>query len=385
MDNVTNWLLGQRLLERMQNPMPTAMDLPLASSQEPVTRPIPYLSWNQGPSTDRRAPANELWPAPTPYDQSELQDEALAAQRAREAAAMRMQRAVRPPGGRQEGALTEFVRDAVIPQSPLDYGLYALGAPFLRPAVRAGMLGLGAAMESSPAEAGVLRRLGSRIAQRFSGGGGPVGGTRPHWLQPEDFPAPPGLPMDPASVFGRQQAMQMDSFMSLGHGTGWRFNAFSPARLGSNTGSPQARRAIWLEVNPRPGGIAEEFALMAAQQPGGTPIVMPLLHRFNRRGEINLTGRESREEISEILNRAVQEHWARGYDALLVNNYRSPGNVIGTTLAIRDGSQLRFPWARFDPARMFDRELTAGIAGAAALPPLVGAFVADHDPFANVR
>jgi hypothetical protein len=191
--------------------------------------------------------------------------------------------------------------------------------------------------------------------------------------------------MDPASVFGRQQAMQIDPFMNLGHGTYSRFRAFNDELRGSNTGSPQAMDSIWAEVNPRPGGIAEEFALTSAQRFGGTPIVMPLLHRFNRRGEINLTGRESREEISEILNRAVQEHWARGYDALLVNNYRSPGNIIGTTLAIRDGSQLRFPWARFDPARMFDRELTAGIAGAAALPPLVGSFVADHDPFANVR
>lgn len=78
---------------------------------------------------------------------------ALMAQDAREAAALRLRQSVRPEAGRQEGALTEFVTDAMIPKSPLDWATIALGGPLSR-GVKTGILAAGGVLESDAAQAG---------------------------------------------------------------------------------------------------------------------------------------------------------------------------------------------------------------------------------------
>ncbi|HSR80690.1 MAG TPA: hypothetical protein VLL28_07935, partial [Hyphomicrobiaceae bacterium] len=60
---------------------------------------------------------------------------------------------VEDPGQKEEAAKRVF--DFAVPQSPLDFGLMAMGGPFRWP-IKAGALALGAAMEPSEAEAGKL-------------------------------------------------------------------------------------------------------------------------------------------------------------------------------------------------------------------------------------
>lgn len=382
MSTVTDHWLANILMS--PPPRPTAFDVVPGTSRSQVAEPIPHLLPHQEQPAYLRRIADALVRGQSQQQSSRPIDEALTAQQAREAAAAQMQRAVRPPGGRPDGPLMEFAREMMLPQSPSDLALYALTGPF-KPAVKAGLLGLGLAMDSSPAQAAPLRRLFTRGAERGAGTGGPVGTSRPVWLQPEELPPLPGLPMDPGSVFGRQHAMRFEPFMPLGHGTGGRFTAFDSGRRGSHTGSPQASHTWWTEVNPRLNGIADEFAIEAAQKFRGTPYVMPLIHRSERRGEISLTGRESRDDIRRIMDESVREHWGRGYDALIVNNYTSPGGRKGTILGVRDGAQLRFPWAYFDPARKLDSTLTYGLGGAIVLPSMAGQWYADQDANPSTR
>jgi hypothetical protein len=86
-------------------------------------------------------------------------DREIAAQAARESAARKTAYAVLPTYGRQEGALTQFQEDAIIPKTPLDFALLATGGPFARWA-KVGALSLGALLDStSDAEAGPLGKL----------------------------------------------------------------------------------------------------------------------------------------------------------------------------------------------------------------------------------
>src|SRR5262245_49769156 len=95
-------------------------------------------------------------------------DYAALAEQAREAAALRTRRGVIPPprlgvtiGGRQEGELPAALANFLIPQTPLDVAMYALGGPFGR-AAKIGMLGAGAYFTDVPeAQAGP-----SRVAQK---------------------------------------------------------------------------------------------------------------------------------------------------------------------------------------------------------------------------
>ena len=95
---------------------------------------------------------------------------------AREAAAFRMRQAVRPMYGRTEGAATSLPEDMLIPKTPLDAGLMMLGAPGR--AAKLGGMALGAALQSSDAEAGPLGRV-QRAAIKLGGAGWmlPVGGV----------------------------------------------------------------------------------------------------------------------------------------------------------------------------------------------------------------
>jgi hypothetical protein len=79
---------------------------------------------------------------------------------------------------------------------------------------------------------------------------------------------------------------------------------FDPAKLGSMTGASTARQGVWSEVNPQPGSIADQFAEMAAQKTGGNQMVVPLVHRADRPGVIELNGDEKEHEIAATLSDA---------------------------------------------------------------------------------
>jgi hypothetical protein len=86
------------------------------------------------------------------------------------AAAYRQRRAVMPPGGRQEGALTQFVKDVVTPQTPIDVGLMFATGPF-RPVVKTAALAVGAALQPDEAQAGIgsqATRIGRGLADRVA-------------------------------------------------------------------------------------------------------------------------------------------------------------------------------------------------------------------------
>lgn len=135
-------------------------------------------------------------------------DHARAAQAARESGAMSTAYAVRPFHGRQEGALTQFQEDAVIPKTPLDFALLMAGWPFARSA-KVGALALGALLDSATeAEAGPLSKLIK---------GGTKAGSR--------------LSMDLASRLERARQMGFHTDLPLAHGTHVEHLGFNGGRV----------------------------------------------------------------------------------------------------------------------------------------------------------
>jgi hypothetical protein len=261
--------------------------------------------------------------------------EAAQALEARNAAAYSQRQSVRPIGGREEGPVTDFVREAAnpIPQSPLDVGLLALGGPF-KPLVKALVLGASGALESSDAEAGRRPRLpGSAAARRAS-----------------------RLPMDDEARMARAKAMGYRMDMPLGHGTSREFTAFDPSKLGTAMETPTSRRGFWLEIDPQPGGVAERHAKLAAERLGGAPRVMRLVHRSDNPFTYRMRGTESFDDINNVVARA----WDEGFDSVTIHNYRH-GAKRRSILVVRDPSQLRDPSAVFDPRKRNSRDLFSSV------------------------
>lgn len=67
----------------------------------------------------------------------------------------------------------------------------------------------------------------------------------------------------------------------------------------------------------------------------------------------------------------LADAWEHGHDAVRLNNFTIPGGRKGRMLVVKDESQLRSPWAKFDPARKYDTDLLAGLASAGALAPIL--------------
>jgi hypothetical protein len=177
------------------------------------------------------------------------------------------------------------------------------------------------------------------------------------------------LPMDTASRMARAEEMGIRMNLPLAHGTApiQPIMAFDPARGAATTGAAPARMGVWSQVL-RPGqgsGIADEFAEMAAAKTGGNPQVMPLVHRTEKPASIRLTGEELNHEIVATLD----DLWSKGYDAVMLKNYTSPGGKVGDILVVKDPAQLRSPYAQFDPAKRNSANLLASGAGAAVLGP----------------
>lgn len=241
------------------------------------------------------------------------------------------------------------VVDFMMPTGPLDVGLTFAAGPFGKAGGKVAAATLGAMLESDKAQAGV----GSR-AVRW--GSGIVNRNRS------------ALPMDEASRMARAREMGFRLDLPLGHGTAplVPFREFDPSRLGTMTSAAPARLGVWAEVNPKPGGLAEDFARLAAEKTGGIPRVMPLLHRTDRPGRIALTGDETRNQIAATLAKA----WDDGFDAVMFNNYTMRPGQTGSMLIVKDPTQLRDPSAVFDPAKKYSRDLFAGFAGAGLFAPL---------------
>jgi ADP-Ribosyltransferase in polyvalent proteins len=268
--------------------------------------------------------------------------EALMAQDARTSAAARMMQSVRPEGGGQQGALTEFAHDVVIPKSPLDWASYALGGPLSR-GMKAGLLAGAGIMESDEAEAGKAGRL--RAA---------AGGSRERLARM--------LAMDQESRMARAREMGFRTDEPLYHGTNRAFESFDPARRGHTTKAESARLGVWLATDPE---LANSFAILSASELGyrGRPQVYPLYHRAQRPATLRLRGQESDREVAATIAQA----WDDGFDAVKVFAPNASPTVI-----VKNENQLRSQFARFDPAKKDSTNLSAGLAGLGLFAPLAG-------------
>jgi hypothetical protein len=191
-------------------------------------------------------------------------------------------------------------------------------------------------------------------------------------------PRAAALPMDLASRMARAETMGFRTGMPLYHGSANTFSAFDPARRGAMTGAAPARQGVALAVEPEVANEFAEIAGRATSNPTSTPQVYPLLHRADKPAVLTLSGEETNLEVAATLADA----WERGHDAVMIRNFTTPGGQTGkNVLFVRNENQLRSPFAVFDPARKWDRDLLAGIAGLGAVPAL-GLMPVDHDPFA---
>jgi hypothetical protein len=68
----------------------------------------------------------------------------------------------------------------------------------------------------------------------------------------------------------------------------------------------------------------------------------------------------------------LADAWAQGHDSVLLKNYTLPGGISGDVLVVRDPAQLRSPFAQFDPAKRYSRDLLAGLAGTEIFAGLYG-------------
>lgn len=171
--------------------------------------------------------------------------------------------------------------------------------------------------------------------------------------------APPveRLPLDTASRMERAGQMGFRTNMPLYHGTAPQvpFAEFDPAMRGAATQVRSSRQGVWAATDP---ALAAEHAAGAAARTGGQPQTYPLLHRTERPANIHLTGKETEAEVAATLKDA----WSRGYDAVRINY---PKGGPAPSIVVRDESQLRSPFAAFDPAKKYSRNLLASTVPAA--------------------
>jgi hypothetical protein len=161
--------------------------------------------------------------------------------------------------------------------------------------------------------------------------------------------------------------------MPLYHGSAAEFGAFDPKFRGSVTGNPMARMGVAAARDPE---YANYFAQLAGRK-SGDPQIYPLLHRTDNPINLTLRGGESPFAIAGTLADA----WDAGHDAVMIHNFPShlgPQRIV----FVKNENQLRSPFAVFDPARKWDPDLLAAIAGIGAVPAL-GLMAVDHDPFAG--
>ena len=180
------------------------------------------------------------------------------------------------------------------------------------------------------------------------------------------------LPMDLASRMARaaEQGYRLD--MPVYHGSGAEFT--SP-RAVPTTAAGMKTPGVSVALDPR---VASEFAVAQRDSEPGNPQVYPLLHRAENPAILTLDGTEKHGEVVGALRDAFEA----GHDAVMLKNYTTPAGLKGQKIIIvKSGDQLRSPQAAFDPARKFDANLLAGIAGMAVVPAAGLAVAVDYDPF----
>lgn len=206
-----------------------------------------------------------------------------------------------------------------------------------------------------------LNMIGIRSPFAELGGIGIAGGKPSKPSKPSSV-----LPMDEASRLAREQEMGFRPSLPLYHGTASDFTSFDLAKGGATTGAAPARSGVWSALSPQ---MAEEFAVAAADRTGGSPRILPLVHRTEKPGVIHLSGAERNHEIAATLAKA----WDDGFDAVMLRNYTSPGGRTGDILVVREPSQLRSKFAAFDPAKKGSSDLLASFAGLGLAPAAVAA------------
>ena len=108
-----------------------------------------------------------------------------------------------------------------------------------------------------------------------------------------------------------------------------------------------------MEVHPP--GIQDE---KPASRGTGNTSLMPLVHRAERPAVVRLSGDEKNHEIAATLAQA----WDDGYDAVMLKNYTSSGGKMGDIVVVRDPSQLRSPFAAFDPEKKQSANLLGSVS-----------------------
>jgi hypothetical protein len=63
----------------------------------------------------------------------------------------------------------------------------------------------------------------------------------------------------------------------------------------------------------------------------------------------------------------IENAWADGYDAVIVDNFTVAKGRKGSVLIVKDPAQLRVPWAKFDPTKRNSSNLLSGFAGTGLL------------------
>jgi hypothetical protein len=175
----------------------------------------------------------------------------------------------------------------------------------------------------------------------------------------------------------REGGFQTDTLLAHGVAPTEPFTGFEPAtgevfaptgRTATTTSAPGSPGVFAEVVRRGQAPIADQSAETAAANTGGNAQVFPLVHRSENPGRLELTGGETNHGIAS----ALADAWARGHDSVLVKNYTLPGGISGDVLVVRDPAQLRSPFAQFDPAKRYSRDLLAGLAGTGILAGLYG-------------
>jgi hypothetical protein len=260
-----------------------------------------------------------------------------------ELAAMRQRQSAQPMMGRKEGAGTQFIEDVMLPKTPLDAALFAVGGVPGR-AAKAATLAAGAALSSDDAEAGPLR-----AARRI-------------------------LPMDEASRMRRatEQGFNIDAYK----GQNPHYWDSLPETDGMGRVIAGTENRVPREIAEGKGGgfyssdpaVASRFAEALTKEGA----VFPSKLRFDNPLVIDAKGKPAaafqfnsiaREHNTVEEMAALKSAFENGYDGVILRNTRDEGDVF----VPRDGAQVRSRFAAFDPANK-DKNWLLGSLAAFGLP-----------------
>lgn len=219
----------------------------------------------------------------------------------------------------------QVVGDLVIPRTPLDFGMLALGGPFSR-AAKTGAVALGAALENDPAQAGILDRLARAVAQGFD-----TSTLRYH---------------------GTSKDKDFRKFQDSRHGT-WTTTSPEDA-----SGYAMSNDSMGHRLAPGGGWQMEEVnsasrVLPLYARPLQNPLVVDEVPEFLRNAG---NYKKAQSDWFDQLRRA-------GHDGVIF-----PGGVRVDF----NNANLRGQFAPFDPKNIDKSVIMGGLGGAAALAPAFG-------------